>query len=185
MLDVKATDQCDNCGREFADHVYVPESLTDYRCPVPHQESGYGGFCGGDPRKFHPDGEVCTPEEIENHRKACALWDDAEDRGAQPTPEKLSLTSSARPTASADTRWNSRRCLSRESMTTKTNRMTSNATTAAGAGSGGRVRGEFSTARLTDSSGWKCGRGCRQLRRLFRTGHVWRGNGWRQFRVFL
>lgn len=40
--------------------------------------SSYGGFYGGDPRKFHPDEEVCTPEEIANHKEACAKWDRGE-----------------------------------------------------------------------------------------------------------
>jgi hypothetical protein len=70
-MDVKATDRCSNCGREFADHNYVKDSIGDYECPEPHVEYGYGFFCGGDPRDFHPDHECSSPEEIENHRKAC------------------------------------------------------------------------------------------------------------------
>ena len=50
-------------------------------------EYGYGFFCGGDPRKFHPDGEGCTEEEMANHAAACKLWDEAEARGETPTPE--------------------------------------------------------------------------------------------------
>ncbi len=49
---------------------------------------GYGFFCGGDPRKFHPDYECCSEREIENHRKACELWNEAEARGETPEPEK-------------------------------------------------------------------------------------------------
>lgn len=41
---------------------------------VRHTEYGYGFFCGGDPRQFHPDSEGQTPEEAENHRKACEAW---------------------------------------------------------------------------------------------------------------
>ena len=50
-------------------------------------EYGYGFFCGGDPRKFHPDGEGCTEKEMANHAAACKLWDEAEARGETPTPE--------------------------------------------------------------------------------------------------
>ena len=43
----------------------------------------YGLFPGGDPRDFKPDPEVCTPEEIENHRLACIEWNEGRgvDRG--------------------------------------------------------------------------------------------------------
>lgn len=88
MNDVQATDQCANCGREFADHDYVKDSIDQYRCPHPHVESGYGYFHGGDPRNFHPDYESCDKREIENHRKACDLWNDCESRGETPEPEK-------------------------------------------------------------------------------------------------
>lgn len=71
-MNVKATDRCGNCGQEFAEHNYVKDSITEYECPIPHVESGYGFFCGGDPRNFHPDHESCTPEEIERHRLACS-----------------------------------------------------------------------------------------------------------------
>lgn len=50
-------------------------------------EYGYGFFCGGDPRKFHPDGDCCTEKEMANHAAACKLWDEAEARGETPTPE--------------------------------------------------------------------------------------------------
>lgn len=88
MLDVEDTTRCVNCGAEFADHNYVPDSMTKYKCPRPHQECGYGFFCGGDPRDFHPDHECCDAKEIENHRHACELWDEAEERGETPEPEK-------------------------------------------------------------------------------------------------
>lgn len=52
------------------------------------EQYGYGYFNGGDPRKFCPDGECCTEKEIENHSRACALWNEAEQRGEIPTPEK-------------------------------------------------------------------------------------------------
>jgi hypothetical protein len=35
----------------------------------------YGLFPGGDPRKFIPDEECCTPEEIAAHAAACKEWD--------------------------------------------------------------------------------------------------------------
>lgn len=44
-------------------------------------EMGYGFFCGGDPRKFYPDCESCSEKEIENHKAACKLWDEADARG--------------------------------------------------------------------------------------------------------
>lgn len=88
MMDVQATDRCANCGREFADHDYVPDSINQYMCPHPHVESGYGHFYGGDPRDFHPDYECCTEQEISNHRKACALWNECEARGVTPDPEQ-------------------------------------------------------------------------------------------------
>jgi len=47
----------------------------------------YGFFCGGDPRKFFPDGESCSETELANHTAACKLWDEAEARGETPTPE--------------------------------------------------------------------------------------------------
>lgn len=50
-------------------------------------ETGYGFFCGGDPRKFWPDGESCSAKELENHAAACKLWNEAEARGETPTPE--------------------------------------------------------------------------------------------------
>lgn len=68
---MKAIDRCYHCHREFADHNYVPDSIDKYRCPVPRVETTYGCFTGGDPRKFHPDAEDCTPEELANHKRAC------------------------------------------------------------------------------------------------------------------
>jgi hypothetical protein len=50
---------------------------------VPVSELMYGFFPGGDPRKFRPDVDSCTPEEIEAHRVACerANWADAYRHG--------------------------------------------------------------------------------------------------------
>jgi len=75
MLDVKDTDQCRNCGDEFGNHDYVPDSIDKYKCPHPHQDSGYGRHKGGDPNKFFPDYECCTPEEIQAWKDACTRWD--------------------------------------------------------------------------------------------------------------
>ena len=47
----------------------------------------YGFFTGGDPRKFSPDSESCSEEELAAHKAACALWNEAEKRGETPTPE--------------------------------------------------------------------------------------------------
>ena len=41
------------------------------------------GYLGGDPRLFHPDPELCTPEEMKNHDEACAAW----KRGERPEPQ--------------------------------------------------------------------------------------------------
>lgn len=70
-MEVNAYDRCYWCHREFADHNYVKDSIDQYECPVPYEESYYGYFVGGDPRDFHPDHESCTPEEIANHKSAC------------------------------------------------------------------------------------------------------------------
>ena len=69
--------RCANCHREFADHDYVPDSIDGYRCPVKQQESGYGYFCGGDPRNFYPDSD-CSEQEIANWKQACEF---AETKG--------------------------------------------------------------------------------------------------------
>lgn len=47
------------------------EQLANY----PLNDSAYGYFAGGDPRRFHPDSECCTPEELAAHEAACAAWD--------------------------------------------------------------------------------------------------------------
>lgn len=38
-------------------------------------ETGYGFFPGGDPRKFTPDDECNTAEELAAWELACAEWD--------------------------------------------------------------------------------------------------------------
>lgn len=37
-------------------------------------ETGYGFTETSDPTKFHPDIEMCTPEEIANHNEALEYW---------------------------------------------------------------------------------------------------------------
>lgn len=49
---------------------------------------GYGFFCGGDPRKFFPDAECCTAQELKAHREACEFWNEAESRGEDLKGEK-------------------------------------------------------------------------------------------------
>lgn len=90
MFNIHATNdasRCRNCGREFADHNYVKDSIDKYKCPHPGQDAVYGGFHGGDPRNFHPDGECTTDSERAAHKKACELFDEAEAKGIEPTPE--------------------------------------------------------------------------------------------------
>lgn len=48
----------------------------------------YGFYHGGDPRKFEPDQECCSADEIDRHRRACILWNEMEAKGEIPTPEK-------------------------------------------------------------------------------------------------
>jgi hypothetical protein len=45
-----------------------------------HRESGYGFFCGGDPRDFYPDQECSTDAEREKHKRDCEAW----ERGERP-----------------------------------------------------------------------------------------------------
>ena len=78
ILDVKATDRCDNCRIEFADHNY-DEERDLYICPHPHQEVGYGGFKGGNPNDFSPDSQCCSPKEIQSWRDACKKWNDGDE----------------------------------------------------------------------------------------------------------
>lgn len=80
-MDVQATDRCSNCHCEFADHNYVKNSIDKYQCPHPIQEWGYGHYKGGDPRKFCPDYECCTPQEIERYKSDCDAWDKADLNG--------------------------------------------------------------------------------------------------------
>lgn len=87
-MNVNADDRCANCGCDFADHDYIPNSIDQYQCPHPNTDVGYGYFHGGDPRNFHPDVECCTQAEVDNHRRACELWNEAERDGKTPEPEE-------------------------------------------------------------------------------------------------
>ena len=87
MTDFHADTKCINCYCDFADHTYVKDSIIDYKCPHPRQESVYGGFHGGDPRDFHPDSECCSQTELSAHKLACELWYEAEAQGKTPEPE--------------------------------------------------------------------------------------------------
>ncbi len=51
------------------------------------ESDGYGYYLGGDPRKFSPDEESCTPKELENHKAACDKWNEAEAKGEKLEPE--------------------------------------------------------------------------------------------------
>jgi hypothetical protein len=80
---------CKNCGEAFTDHL---DTGDKYLCPYEHQrETTYGGFQGGDPRRFHPDPEMSGPKELENHRLACEAANKAEK---EKIPVELPGTSS-------------------------------------------------------------------------------------------
>jgi sarcosine oxidase delta subunit len=72
---------CSNCGCDFADHEYIKDSIDQYECPYPEQDSSYGFFNGGDPRDFCPDHECCTAEEIASHKEACEAFLNADRHG--------------------------------------------------------------------------------------------------------
>lgn len=46
------------------------ELLADMRNES--QQTSYGFFLGGDPRRFSPDEEMCSPEELALHKADCA-----------------------------------------------------------------------------------------------------------------
>lgn len=52
---------------------------------IVREETAYGMFTGGDPRRFSPDPEVCTPEEMARHEEACKAAEAGEglDRAPQ------------------------------------------------------------------------------------------------------
>lgn len=51
------------------------------------ESGGYGFYLGGDPRKFHPDAESCTPKELAAHKEACDKWNEAEAKGEKMEPD--------------------------------------------------------------------------------------------------
>lgn len=55
---------------------------------IAKEEDGvYGFYLGGDPRKFCPDSDGCTPEELAAHKAACEKWDEAEAKGEKLEPD--------------------------------------------------------------------------------------------------
>lgn len=68
------------------------EPLLDYIVLEPlvvEQDSHYGGFTGGDPRNFFPDMEMCSEEEIANHKKACEAWDKGKPEESPQKPPSI------------------------------------------------------------------------------------------------
>ncbi len=67
---IQATDICEHCWQEFADHNYVPDSIDVYECP--HQivtDQGYGlAYDRSRPDCYSPDHDCCTPAELDYHR---------------------------------------------------------------------------------------------------------------------
>ena len=53
-MNYSADQRCCNCGREFADHNYVANSINKYVCPIPGQDVHYGYRASDD---FMPDPE--------------------------------------------------------------------------------------------------------------------------------
>jgi len=51
------------------------------------ESGGYGYYLGGDPRKFCPDEESCTPQELAAHKEACEKWNEAEAKGEKMEPD--------------------------------------------------------------------------------------------------
>jgi hypothetical protein len=50
--------KCSNCGRDFADHNYVPDSVNKWVCPVKAHDIHYGYQCSPN---FHPDFSEDSP----------------------------------------------------------------------------------------------------------------------------
>jgi hypothetical protein len=84
---IEATDLCEHCHHQFADHNYVPDSIDVYQCPWPIQigESIYGIGYGRDhnPHNFCPDRDCCSADELDAWNKACEAWDKAEATGGK------------------------------------------------------------------------------------------------------
>ncbi len=69
LAHIQATDICEHCGSEFANHNYVPNSIDVYECP--HEiitSQGYGmAYDRSRPDCFSPNRELCSELEIEAH----------------------------------------------------------------------------------------------------------------------
>ena len=77
--------RCKNCGQDFEEH--HAECDPPYQCPYEYQmQPCYGFYHGGDPRDFHPDYESSTPDEIENHKRACREADASVRKQSLPCP---------------------------------------------------------------------------------------------------
>lgn len=80
---IQATDICEHCGCEFADHNYVPDSIDVYECP--HEiitSQGYGlGYDRSRPDHYSPDSQCCTPAELDNYRTALAEFNRCQASG--------------------------------------------------------------------------------------------------------
>lgn len=85
LAHIQATDICEQCGSEFANHNYVPNSIDVYECPWPKMigNSIYGIGYGNDhnPHCFAPDQECCSADELDAWNKACDAWDQAKANG--------------------------------------------------------------------------------------------------------
>lgn len=59
-------------------------------------EEMYGHYHGGDPRRFSPCEDECTPEEIAAHKAACEAWERGERpdirKACEPNREAISYT---------------------------------------------------------------------------------------------
>lgn len=83
MRHIEATDRCDNCGAEFADHNYVADSIDTYLCPYERQmNQGYGyGYSKDRPDCFSPDYESCSEAELANYKRALEHFEKCKQNG--------------------------------------------------------------------------------------------------------
>lgn len=70
------SDLCQRCFEQWAGE-YAAEEEEDGDMVT------YGPFPGGDPRRFEPDSECCSSEEVQRWKEECAAWDrgEGQDRG--------------------------------------------------------------------------------------------------------
>lgn len=85
MRHIEATDRCENCGEDFADHNYVPNSISTYLCPHERQmNQGYGyGYDRSRPDCFSPDHESCSEGELANHKRALEHFQECQAAGKE------------------------------------------------------------------------------------------------------